>query len=94
MKLAETPPKDGMSQDYDCGLNVLGSWAGRLEQHNEFIESKAGKYILYLEGTAAELERVKADLEMLTNYISMKEFDESVLRNMVAQIKEDGTNKG
>lgn len=48
-KLKESPPKDGMTQEYLCGLTVIGSWASRLEQWNKYKKTEVGKYILKLE---------------------------------------------
>lgn len=47
-RLSKPPAKDGDTV-YACGLTLLGSWASRLQQHREFIDTPIGRYILEFE---------------------------------------------
>lgn len=43
----------------------------------------------FVKETSAERDRLKEDLQMICNYVSMREFDINVLRSMVEQSKID-----
>ncbi len=46
--LSVRPPKDGDTQ-YACGFHCIGSWASRLQQHDDFLKTSMGKYIVHIE---------------------------------------------
>lgn len=78
MKLSQTPPKDGMSQTYFCGLTVSGCWATRLEEWEKFKKSDAGIYILNMENSCSENEEENNNLKQTMEVIRFLAFKHEV----------------
>jgi len=56
-KLYAAPQKDGIETVYQCGFRCFGSWASRIEQWQEFIDTKPGQYIMKLEESISDAIR-------------------------------------
>lgn len=79
---------DRMKRKEDVVIKHEQSSEGILSERNELKELNK-ELLKQLSETSAQRDRLKEDLQMICNYVSMREFDINVLRSMVEQSKID-----